>query len=371
MKITCPKCKRRFKAKSSSKITCKCGLDLTPISSNYIQDKFCKHNWTTVGKIADRFLNATYPEERNEIVKFLIQSARDPTLQMSSMVCASQILRLFFDDRSVDLNRSLTRIWPHEPILRHEYANSLDLTETRSNNIEALKQRILGTKLELEKRIVKNQGDQKSFDKVLKKYIRRLEKIQNFLDGKCEHPTKKISEIIAKRKEREKHPSLLDELAQIYNICHFFETEPKIEYSLVCILDTNAISRQPVGEILSNKYIQFYAPLEILLEISNWRRVERIPLSLDAVNIRDVTISIPPEIDNMFSKQKGRPPSLADKKVATLALELNADAIISDDRDLWSSDMTYQLEKNLGRRIEVIRPKNFSSYIKKKGYEIV
>jgi len=107
------------------------------------------------------------------------------------------------------------------------------------------------------------------------------------------------------------------------------------------------------------------------LEISNWRKVERIPLSLDAVKVRDVTISIPPEIDNMFSKQKGKPPSLADKKVATLALELNADAIISEDRDLWSSGMTYQLEKNLGRRIEVIRPKNFSSFLKKKGYRIV
>jgi len=370
MKITCSKCKRRFKAKSSGKITCKCGMDSTPISSNYIRDKFCKHNWTIVEKIANRFFYTTYPEERSEIVKFLIQSVSDPALQMSSMVCASQILRLFYDDRSVDLARSLTRIWPHEPILRHEFANSLDLTETRNNNIEALKQRILGTKLELERRIVKKKGDQKSFDKVLRKYMRRLEKIQKFLDGKREQPTNKILEISAKRKEREKYLPLFDELAQINNICHFFEIEPKREYSLICILDTNAITWQPIGRILSNKYILFYAPFEILLEISNWRKVERIPLSLDAVRIRDVTISIPPEIDNMFSRQKGKPPSLADKKVATLALELNADAIISEDRDLWSSGMTYQLEKNLGRRIEVIRPKNFSSFLKKKGFEI-
>jgi len=290
---------------------------------------------------------------------------------MPSMLCASQILRYFFDDRSVELNRSLVRIWPREPILRHEYANSLDLTETRKNNIEALKQRVLGTKLVLARKKSKDQRDEKSIEKVLKKYTTNLETIKEYLDGKREQPTKKIRKLISKRKEGEKYLSYhLDQLSEIYNTSQLFVKEPKTETALNCVIDTNVISNRSIGPILSNRYIKFHAPVEILIEIANWGSVERIPLSLDAVAIKEVSISIPPEIDNMFSKKKGKPPSLADKKVATLALEMNADGIISDDRDLWSSGMTYELEKNLGKRIEVVRPRNFKSYIKKRGFEI-
>ena len=67
----------------------------------------------------------------------------------------------------------------------------------------------------------------------------------------------------------------------------------------------------------------------------------------------------------MFSIIKGKPPSLADKKVATLAYEMKADAIISNDRDLWDSGVDYQIEKNFGHRIQVIRPPYFNNWLKK------
>ena len=134
---------------------------------------------------------------------------------------------------------------------------------------------------------------------------------------------------------------------------------------IVCILDTNAISNRDVSKHLMNTHIHYKVPAEILLELAEWYKLQQIPWELDAVEICDVTNEFPPEIDYMFSESKGRSPSIADKKVVALALESKACAIISDDRDLWDSGMSEEIEKNYGHRIQIIRPRYFNDWLKR------
>jgi len=117
-----------------------------------------------------------------------------------------------------------------------------------------------------------------------------------------------------------------------------------------------------------NKNIQYQIPAEVLIELANWHQLQRVPWELDGVEIKEVINAIPLEIENMFSKIKGKPPSLADKKVATLAYELRANAIVSNDRDLWDSGLSYNIEKNFGYRIEIIRPHYFENWLEKHDF---
>lgn len=370
MKYTCPGCKRRMKKRPGIRSCVKCGCNLIPFSSKDTTNHFLNHPWETARRVADTFFNARSPLERGKIVSFLKNEVHKEHLAKPLVLCAAHILQYYNYERAQDLFRCLVLAEPGSPIFRSELAYCLENTGSRKDLLEAFKQRILETRLELN--LMDADAFRKGSKKVKNDHFTKLRKMEKDIAHTSVDVSGSNGHICEESicSENGLNP-FLDDLTDIYKISNLPPVEKKKKDRLLCVLDTNAISNRGVSDLFQPKYLNFIAPVEVLLEISKWPHVEEVPLELDVVEIRDVIGKIPPEIDNMFSKKKGKPPSEADKKVATLAVESGAYAIISDDRDLWDSGMKYAILKNCGVDIKVVRCRKVPLMLKRKGYEIV
>jgi len=357
-----------MKVSSTGKRICSCGWDLTPFSPEAVLSEFTSMNWNSVHDLAHRFVHNPDPSERGAILDFLTRRSQEADLRLQCVSCAAFILRDFGDMRSVRLLRSLRGQWPFNPFLRYELANSLDLTGTGEDHLEAFKQRILGTKLEMSWWQGK---DKRAFEKVLQRHLHQLEGMQAYIEGQGTDPTERVRYLREKAEDAETETeTYLDTLAELDRIADLPATPAPEHHDITCVLDTNALTSRHVSWLFPVVDVGFAAPTEVLLELSNWRQVESIPLSLDVVEILDVLAIPPPEIEEMFSERKGRATSRADKMVATLAIQLEADAIVSDDRDLWDGGLANALEKNLDHRIDIIGTREFVGWLKRHGYDI-
>ncbi len=333
------------------------------------EEKFRQEGRRAPKKLGDYFIKEANLEEKINLVDFLLSSASNKFSQGNILPCAIHILRGYSQttDASIVLAQRTVMEWPIDFELRYTLANCLDMTENRESHLEALKQRILGCNMELFQTKRREGVQLEKYNHIISNHFGRLETIKAFLEGDLEYPSNRIGKMLCLRRDADDDIlSVLQRLEQIGDVANLPYPATKTP-TLICVLDTNAISNRDASINFMNSLIRFLAPPEVLLELADWYKLQRIPWEFEAVEIQEVTRAIPHEIDSMFSKRKGKPPSLADKKVATLALELKANAIVSNDRDLWDSDMTYQIEKNFGHRIEVILPVNFTRWLEKRG----
>lgn len=328
---------------------------------------FRRKGLQSIKKLGNYFIKETDIEVKENIADFLLMSAHNSFFPFAIVLSTIHILREYSQttNDAISLSKRAVMGWRHNYSIRYTLANCLNMTEKRECYLEALKQRIIGCNLEVFNAQKRKNTNFEELQRIIPRHFGRLDQIKSFLDGDRKYPSKHVGKMVCARRQADDDVlrilRKLEPIGDLFNLPHPSIKTPKI----VCILDTNAISNIEVSEHLMNAHIHYKIPAEILLELANWNKLQRIPWELDAVEICDVANKIPPEIENMFSKIKGKPPSIADKKVAALAYEVKADAIISNDRDLWDSGVDYQIEKNLGHRIQIIRPHYFNNWLKK------
>jgi hypothetical protein len=196
------------------------------------------------------------------------------------------------------------------------------------------------------------------------RHLGRVEEIQAFLDGLRPYPSEKIGHLARVMTDPDDLVKpFLKRLQQLADVCMLPQPEVR-QPGLTVVLDCNVISDQAMPSFFLDPSVRFIVPADVILELARWEKVDQIPLELDAVEVTEVKGRIPQEIDQMFSPVKRKIPSLADKHVATLALELRADAVVSDDRDLWDTGLPLRIEKSFGHRFEVLRSSEFGRWLR-------
>ncbi|MEA3557719.1 MAG: hypothetical protein U9R75_00525 [Candidatus Thermoplasmatota archaeon] len=365
MKVTCIECKRRIKVKPGIPYTCRCGNVLDPFPSDKFDKRFREYDYSSIKEFGSRFRYGYSLEERTEMVEFLLERSRDHRTRKLALLASLDILRHYKGTNYIDTAWGMVNEWPRDFTARYMLANCLDLSEDRSDHLEALKQRMIGTTIHCFHKNRKGELDDEKFGEILKRHIERLDKEKKFLKGLTDHPSSTVEAISRTQMEL---PGELSELARsLEDIWVGAGLRPRIHRvpKKKCIVDTNAISSRYSARMLGEPDVQFIVPLDVLIELSNWKRIDRLPFELENVKIMEVKMKIPREVSKMFSRYKGGEPSLTDMKVATLAIQESADAIISNDRDLWDSGLPYRIEKNFGFRIEVLRSDELERWMKK------
>lgn len=321
-----------------------------------------------IGKLEIDFIRNDI-KEKEKIAAFLLDSAKE--YPYDSVLNTIHILREYTQtiDSSIYLAKRMVSEWPIKFSLRYTLSNCLNMSGSREYRLEALKQRIIGCSMEIFKEkkresISENYG---RYQEIISRHFGGLDNIKNYIEGKRQYPSDHVKALMRIKRYADdevlKILGRLEKIGDLAGLQYLVTKTPK----LICIPDTNAISYRDVSKHFLNRSITYVVSADVLMELADWHKLQYVPWQFDAVEIKEVTTKIPIEIENMFSKYKGKPPSLTDKKVATLALGLKANPIISNDRDLWDSGMTYQIEKNFGHRIEVVRPANFARFLKKRG----
>lgn len=359
LKVTCSQCSRRVKVKPDITYQCRCGNQIDPFPGGKFEKMFLENNYNAVKRIRKRFFMVSDTEEKKEIIRFLIESSKDHKTSKLSILSALEILRQIKDIEFIDLARRLVNRWPMTHHLRYYLADCLDLSDNRSDHIEALKQRIMGTTIYFVQKKTGGTLERDDFREAMRRHRRYLENQIDFIEGKREYPNELVKRISHHTGDQEvviEEIKRLEEIGDIAGIPNIKERD----CSKTVVLDTNAISNFQCSKGFQDPDVRFVAPYEVLIELSKWARPDMIPLELDNVEFLILDRKIPPEIDNMYCEMKGKPPSLTDKKVATLAFHLKADAIASADKDLSSSGLVYAMEKNYGIRIDVIDPGKMS-----------
>lgn len=328
---------------------------------------FRRNGLNTIQTFSRYFIKENDIEVKENIADFLLMSAHNTFFPFAIVLSTIHILREYTQttDAAVQLSRRAVMGWEHNYSVRYTLANCLNMTESRECYLEALKQRIIGCNLEIFNKKRNKYTSLEDLQSIIPRHFGRLDNIKSFMDRDRKYPSKHVGKMVRARKEADDDVlrilNKLEPIGDLFNL-----PQPAIKTpEVVCVLDTNAISNRDVSKHLMNAHIHYIIPAEIILELADWNKLQQIPWELDAVEICDVANKIPLEIENMFSKIKGKPPSIADKKVATLAYEVKANAIISNDRDLWDSGVDYQMEKNFGHRIQIIRPHYFNNWLKK------
>ena len=359
MKVTCDQCSRRVNVKPDIIYQCRCGNRIDPFPRGKFENMFLENDYNAVKRIRKRFFTVSDTEEKKEIIRFLIDSSKDPKTSKLSILSALDILRQIKDIEFIDLARRMVRKWPMTHHLRYYLADCLDLSNNRSDHIEALKQRIMGTTIYFVQRKINGTLKNDDFRETMRRHRRYLEKQIDFIEGKREYPNELVERISRHTDDQEEVIEDIKRLEKIADIAGI-PTIKERDHSKTVVLDTNAISNFHCSKGFRDPDLRFVAPYEVLIELSNWARPDMIPLELDNVEFLILDRKIPPEIDNMYCEMKGKPPSLTDKKVATLAFHLEADAIASADKDLSRSGLVYAIEKNYGIKIDVIDPGRMS-----------
>lgn len=362
LKVTCSECKRRIRVKPGKENKCKCGNVINPFPSSAFQKRFAEYDHSSIKEFGDHFLNGHTMDEKIEMLDFLKRSSRDPDTRKFSLLTSVEVLRRFRGTNYIDIAWSIVGEYPRDFRVRYMIANCLDLSDRREDHLEALKQRMIGTSIHCLLKKKKGELSEEEYMKILERHLKRIHEERGFLRGQKEHSSEKVKVLSSKRKDiPEDLSSEIRELEGLVGEDYRTKTKPK----LTCVLDTNAISNRHSSSLFGDERVEFMAPLDVLIELSKWGRIDQVPFELDYVRIEEVKMDPPREIDCMFSKHKGLKPSHADKMVATLAFREEADAIVSNDRDLWDSGLQYNLEKNYGISLKVVRPDHLEKWIGK------
>lgn len=361
MKVTCDTCSRRVRVRPGVPYPCKCGQVIDVFPGNRYLERFRENDHEATRDLKDVFFNGSSPEWREEILDLLLGSVEDKKTRRMGLLGSVEILRQLEGACFLDLAWALVKRYPRDFTIRFMIANCLDLTDDRDNHIEALKQRMIGTTLQC---LMKGM-DENTYNGILRRHLAKLDSEKRFLMGGSEHSCSKVRRIASGRRPVESGLlSRVRELEKIWMRAGLSPPEsPKANRK--CILDTNAFSDISASRHFGNPHVHFMAPLSVLMELTEWYDIRRFPLEMEHVTFREVSTKVPPEVDGMFSRRKGKEPSLTDKKVATLAFEERADVIVSGDRDLWDSGLEYQLEKNYGIGLKVVKPEELERWMER------
>ncbi|MBN1539175.1 MAG: hypothetical protein JW939_03450 [Candidatus Thermoplasmatota archaeon] len=365
MKVTCSTCSRRVRVRPGIPYPCRCGQVINVFPGNRYLDRFRKNDHEATRELKESFFNGSSPERKEEILELLFRSVDDKRTRWMGLLASVEILRQIEGANFLDLARALVKRYPRDFTMRFMIANCLDLTDDRNDHIEALKQRMMGTTLQCFMKMRREGLDEEMYDEILKRHLSKLGSEKRFLLGESEHSCTKVRRIASGRRPVES--GLLPRIRELEEIWRRagLSRPGRVQGKKKCILDTNAFSDISASRHFGNPHVHFMAPLAVLMELTEWCNIRRFPLEMEHVTFKEVTSKIPLEIDQMFSKFKGKEPSLTDKKVATLALEERADVIVSGDRDLWDSGLEYQLEKNYGIGLKVIKPEELERWIRR------
>ena len=364
MKTTCPSCSRRVRLRSNVENRCKCGTVLDPFPVMNFKGKFASNRCEAIREGSGRFFDK-YGTEGEEIVAFIEDCVQMDDTRIMALLSAVEIIRTVKGTEHCVLARRMVERWPLNHKMRYMLSNCLALGDDRSKHIESLKQRIIGIHLEYGYMRQRKESDEK-VNELRKRFHQTIEWARKFLSGEERFPSISIERLdrslLDPSEELEPYVERLMGAADIADLPEIVERNTNI----TCVVDTNAISNPEASRCFSLRSVRFIAPEEVLLEISRWGHVEWTPMELDHIEIIEVGDRIPREIDTMYSKRKGKPPSLADKKVAKLALDERANVIISADKDLSDSGLEYSLEKNYGLHLDVVSPNGFHRWFEKK-----
>ncbi len=363
MKVTCPSCSRRVRIKPNRENLCRCGEILDPFPAMDFKGKFASYRCNSVGEVTRRFLD-NYQTEGEEIVSFLEDCVKMDDTRIMALLSAVEIIRSVKGTDHCVFARRMVERWPLNHKMRYMLSNCLALGDDRSKHIESLKQRIIG--IHLEYGYMRGRGErEEKINELRRRFHQTIDWGRKFLSGEERYPNIRIERmarsLVGSNEGLEKLVEGLMRIADVSDLPRIRDRNTDI----ICVVDTNAISNPEASKYFSLQNIRFIAPEEVLLEISRWGHVEWTPLELDNIEIIEVGDRIPREIDTMFSKSKGKEPSLADKKIATLALNTRANAIISADKDLSDSGLAFSLEKNYGLHLDVVSPSGFHRWIER------
>lgn len=363
MKVTCSRCSRRLRVRPFEVFNCKCGEEIYPVTSIAMEERFASYDYSTIKFIRQAFFNGSSLETKMGIIRTILDSAANERTKKLALFCAIEVLRLVEGTDYIDLARRIVEAWPKNHGVRYMYANCLDLSNDRSDHYEALKQRMLGTAIRCYEMKRENKLDGQNYSEVLRTHLQRLESQRQFLDGKAKYPSLKATLI-------KKHISPADEdiaqgilslqsIAEKARLPKVYRKEPK----LTCVLDTNALSNADTAYFFPSSMVRFIIPPEVLMELANWRQVSHIPFNLHFVEVVPVSIGMPAEIHAMRCEGRNKLPSITDKKVAMLAIQERADAIVSADCDLLGTGIPGFVEKQWGKRLSVVRPSELGKWI--------
>jgi len=365
MKVTCTLCKRRVKVRPGFPYTCKCGEVIDVFPKGRYLERFRALDYDAIRELRESFFNGNSPDWKREILELLLDSSEDRSAKKIGLLVSIEILRQTKGASFIDLAWALVARYPRDFYIRFMLANCLDLTDDRNNHIEALKQRMIGTTIKCLRKKRHDQLNGETYRAILKRHLDSLHSERSFLMGITDHSCEKVHQIAMKqyRVDQDLMP-MISELENVWQRAGLLQPA-EVAGKRKCVLDTNAFSDISASRHFRNPHVQFMAPLSVLIELSRWCEIDRFPLEMEWVTFKEVSSKIPPEIDTMFSRFKGKEPSETDKRVATLAFEERADAIVSSDRDLWDSGLPQRLEKNYGVSLKVVKPTELGRWIEK------
>lgn len=315
-------------------------------------------------KEARRFRNRLTAAEQLKMVCSLEKLAVEPRHSRVALHAALEILRFYENMDAAALARRLVYRWSADYTLRYALANTLLLSSSRSDHLEAMKQRLIGCSRNVRQEMIKG-APPDVLRRLIEEHLGRVTEIEAFLDGKAPYPSRRILRIASHiRPAPPELVPLLTRLASLPELA-MLPSLPGRNPGVTVVVDSNAFSAREFWPFLRDPRVRYVAPPDILLELARWENVQRVPWELDAVEIVDPGLEIPPEIESMYSTGKGAPPSLADKRVATLAWSLRASAIASDDKDLWDSGFMEQMARQYGYSVSVVSPGQFGKWLER------
>jgi hypothetical protein len=365
MKVTCQNCKRRIKIKRSKDQSCICGFTPVLFSKESTMRSFREHRMDIIKKLAFDFIDGSSIEIKEEIVQTIIEAVHSEDTRLPAMLTAIQILRTFKGSSHIDLAKLIVLNYPYNPDLRKMLANSLAMSDSRIDHLEGFKQRIIAA--DLRYRAARNRGDITEGNRleIVESYQEVVQAHKKFLEGIEIFPNSTVRKNV--RDMIEAGPQiapLIFELEQLH-IRMGIGKQGDVKTALRIVMDTNSITNKEVWKTLADPSIGLISPEEVLIELSNWRHFEKIPVEMERIIFLPVQIQIPEEIMRIRSPKREKEVSECDRKVATLALQERADLVVSSDCDLLGSGLQYISEKYWGKEIQVVPPGSLAKWLAK------
>jgi len=321
-----------------------------------------------VEEVGGAFLQSSDSGLRDEIMAFLEEAAKGKASVIPALLTAIRIVQSVNPVAAVSMARRMVFNWPSSYPFRDNLADCLDMTGDSHAQLEALKQRVIGLSLRLNVKRKTGELTKEMYSTLLNKHFGRMEEISAFLNGERSYPTNRMNKLPGKRG---RHPPIsLKQLVRLVSLVNVAGLPMRTNGTakVTCVVDVNAMSSKIASEWFGTQGIKFIAPAEALLELTEFGRMQSIPLKLDFVEIGPVPDRMPPEIVGTLSGDMGDPPSVADKKVAALALSEEADAIVSGDRHLLKSHLPFVMEKCFGHTLSVMLPTNLPAWLSERGF---
>jgi hypothetical protein len=310
---------------------------------------------------SSRFCAKLDGAQRSEMVDALELLVRDGHYRPLALNCALDILRRYRGAGVASFARRSVLDSPSDYMLRYRLSNTLFLSPDRIEQLEAMKQRVIGCSRHVRQEL-RHGAPSDIARAIVEEHLGRIVDIEDFLGGKRPSPSKRVSKLSSVLQATPELNPLLSRLERLADLAGLPQL-PITTTSVTAVLDSNAFSNLNFAHHLTDPRVRFVTPPDILLELSRWEAVERVPWELDAVEIHDPGASNPPEIEALYSPRKGAAPSEADKRVATLAWKLRARVIVSDDKDLWDSGLEERMLRSYAYRVNVISPSQFGPWL--------